>query len=54
MDSEQFKVVADFLRQIAENTKPPNRLRLVLEWAGLIIGLSGLIAVIEKVLEWWR
>jgi hypothetical protein len=55
MNDEQFGVMMDVLQQITKNTNPPGKARQVLDNAGLVVGIGGIFAVIEQIIQLcWR
>jgi hypothetical protein len=55
MNDEQFSVMMDVLQKIAKNTNPPGKARQVLDNAGLVVGICGIFAVIEQIIQlFWR
>lgn len=49
-----LKRMADDIGTIAKNTSPPGLFRRIVDWAALFVGVSGILAVIEQIIEWVR
>jgi hypothetical protein len=46
--------IIELLEDIAKNTKPEGRAMRILELIALLVGISGILAAIEQIIEWVR
>jgi hypothetical protein len=46
--------MADNFDKIAENTKTYGLVQRIFEWIALVVGISGILAVIDQVIQWIR
>jgi hypothetical protein len=53
MNDEQFKAIMDVLRQIEDNTRPPGKIRRVMEFIGLVVTIGGVFGLIQQLIKGW-
>jgi hypothetical protein len=55
MTEEQYEAIQASLQEIAENTKPQNKLLRVLGIIGLVVSLDGVFSLAEHIVDvLWR